>query len=99
MKDEVALAAEWRDLLTGLDAHQHLTGPPVVDVDGDESSVDVHVVGAHVLEGDPAARGWSAAPIDSPSAVARALAHRRRQADTPWQTGDSAVLERAASAE
>ena len=48
-----ALAAEWRDLLTGLDAHQHLTGPPVVDVDGEKASADVHVVGTHILEGDP----------------------------------------------
>jgi hypothetical protein len=48
-----ALVAERREMLTGLDSHQHLTGPAVVDLEGEEASADVHVVGTHVLEGHP----------------------------------------------
>ena len=95
-----ALAAEWRDLLTGLDAHQHLTGPPVVGVDGDEASADVHVVGTHVLEGDPGSP-WVVG--GTYRFALRRRAERWRIAaiklDTRWQTGDSAILERAAGAE
>jgi SnoaL-like domain len=94
------LVGEWRDLLTGLDSHQHLTGPAVVDLNGEEASADVHVVGTHVLEGHPG----------SPWVVGgtyrfglRRLDERWRIAaiklDTRWQTGDAAILERAASAE
>jgi SnoaL-like domain len=95
-----ALVGEWRDLLTGLDSHQHLTGPAVVDLNGEEASADVHVVGTHVLEGHPG----------SPWVVGgtyrfglRRLDERWRIAaiklDTRWQTGDAAILKRAASAE
>jgi SnoaL-like domain len=95
-----ALVGEWRELLTGLDAHQHLTGPAVVDLDGEEASADVHVVGTHVLEGDPG----------SPWVVGGTYRFglRRREErwriaaiklDTRWQTGDAAILQRAAGAE
>jgi SnoaL-like domain len=95
-----ALVAEWRALLTGLDSHQHLTGPAVVDLNGDEASADVHVVGTHVLEGHPG----------SPWVVGGTYRFglRRREErwriaaiklDTRWQTGDAAILERAARAE
>jgi hypothetical protein len=95
-----ALVGEWRELLTGLDSHQHLTGPAVVDLRGEEASADVHVVGTHVLEGDPG----------SPWVVGGTYRFglRRREErwriaaitlDTRWQTGDAAILERAASAE
>jgi hypothetical protein len=95
-----ALVAEWRGLLTALDSHQHLTGPAVVEIDGEEASGDVHVVATHVLEGDP----------DSPWVVGGTyrFALRRREEgwriaaiklDTRWQTGNAAILERAASAE
>ncbi|HEY8466642.1 MAG TPA: nuclear transport factor 2 family protein [Solirubrobacterales bacterium] len=91
------LVSEWRGLLSGLDAHQHLLGPAVVDVDGDEAAASVHVVGTHVLEGHPG----------SPWVVGGTyrLALRRRdgewriasiQLDTKWQSGDAAVLEDAA---
>ncbi len=95
-----ALAAEWRDLLTGLDAHQHLTGPPVVDVDGEKASADVHVVGTHVLEGDPGS------PWVVGGTYRFALRRRERRwriaaikLDTRWQRGNSAILERAHRAE
>ena len=54
--DEIAgpdLVAEWRAVLAGLDAHQHLLGLPVVDLDGAEARAAVHVIGTHVLDGDP----------------------------------------------
>jgi hypothetical protein len=38
--DEIAgpaLAAEWRGVLAGLDAHQHLLGPPVVEIHDGEA--------------------------------------------------------------
>jgi SnoaL-like domain len=90
-----ALVAEWRESLTGLDSHQHLTGPAVVDRDGEEASADVHVVGTHVLERHPG----------SPWVVGgtyrfglRLREERWRIAaiklDTRWQTGDAAILER-----
>jgi hypothetical protein len=95
-----ALVAEWRAMLTALDSHQHLTGSAVVDLDGDEASADVHVVGTHVLDGDPG----------SPWVVGGTyrFKFRRREErwriaairlDTRWQTGDAALLERAATAE
>jgi hypothetical protein len=91
-----ALVAEWRALLTGLDSHQHLAGPAVVDLNGEEASADVHVVGTHVLEGHPG----------SPWVVGGTYRFglRRREErwriaaiklDTRWQTGDAAILERA----
>ena len=85
-------------MLTGLDSHQHdLTGPAVIDLNGEEASVAVHVVGTHVLEGDPG----------SPWVVGGTyrLALRRRDGlwriaaiklDARWQNGDVAILERAA---
>ena len=95
-----ALVAEWRALLTGLDSHQHLTGPAVVDLNGEVASADVHVVGTHVLEGHPG----------SPWVVGGTYRFglRRREErwriaaiklDTRWQTGDAAILDRAARAE
>jgi SnoaL-like domain len=95
-----ALVAEWREFVAGLDSHQHLTAPAVVDVNGEEASAGVHVVATHVLEGDPG----------SPWVVGGTyrFALRRREErwritaitlDTRWQTGDAAILERAASAE
>jgi SnoaL-like domain len=94
-----ALVSEWRALLTALDSHQHLTGPVVVDLSGDDASADVHVVGTHVLDGDPG----------SPWVVGGTyrFALRRRderwriaaiKLDKRWQTGDAAILERAAGA-
>jgi hypothetical protein len=94
------LVAEWRESLTGLDSHQHLTGPVVVDLNGKEASADVHVLATHVLAGDPG----------SPWVVGGTyrLAFRHREGrwridaiklDARWQTGDAAILERAASAE
>jgi SnoaL-like domain len=96
-----ALVAEWQEFVTGLDSHQHLTGPVVVELSGDEeASGDVHVIATHVLEGDPR----------SPWVVGGTYRFglRRREErwriaaitlDTRWQTGDAAILERAASAE
>jgi hypothetical protein len=95
-----ALVAEWREFVAGLDSHQHLTGPVVVEVDGEEASGDVHVIATHVLEGDPG----------SPWVVGGTyrFALRRREErwriaaiklDTRWQTGDAAILQRAAGAE
>jgi hypothetical protein len=91
-----ALVAEWRELLTGLDAHQHLTGPVVVDLGGEEASADVHVVGTHVREGDPGSP-WIV------GGTYRFTLRRREERwriaaiklDTRWQTGDAAILERA----
>jgi SnoaL-like domain len=95
-----ALVAEWREVLTGLDSHQHLTGPAVVDLNGEEASADVHVVATHVLEGD---RGSPWVVGGTYRFGLRRRAERWRiaeiQLDTRWQTGDSAILERAASAE
>jgi hypothetical protein len=99
--DDIAgpdLVAQWRAALTGLDAHQHILGLPVVDGGGHEARAAVHVVATHVLEGDPA----------SPWVVGgtyRFVLHHARDrwriaavtVDTRWQTGDRAVLERAAA--
>jgi hypothetical protein len=96
-----ALVAEWQEFVTGLDSHQHLTGPVVVELNGEEeASGDVHVIATHVLDGDPG----------SPWVVGGTyrFALRRRggrwriaaiKLDTRWQTGDAAILERAAGAE
>jgi hypothetical protein len=95
-----ALVAEWRGFVAGLDSHQHLTGPAVVDLNNEEASADVHVVATHVLEGDPG----------SPWVVGGTYRFglRRREGrwriaairlDTRWQTGDAAILERAARPE
>ncbi len=92
-----ALVAEWRDTLSGLDSHQHLLGPPVVEVDGHEARAAVQVVATHVAEGDPG----------SPWVVGGTYRLELRQdaggwrivsltLDTRWQTGDAALLERAA---
>jgi hypothetical protein len=93
-----ALAAEWKGVLMGLDAHQHLLGMPVVEVEDDEARAAVHVIGTHVLEGD----------LGSPWVVGgtyRFVLHRldghwrivALTLDTKWQTGDAAVLQRAGS--
>jgi SnoaL-like domain len=93
-----ALVAEWKSAISGLTAHQHLLGPPVVSVEGDEARAAAHVVGTHVLDGD----------LGSPWVVGgtyrfelRRVAGRWRIAavtlDTRWQTGDGAILERAAA--
>jgi hypothetical protein len=95
-----ALVSEWRELLTALDSHQHLTAPAVVDLNGEEASADVHVVGTHVLEGHPG----------SPWVVGGTYRFglRRREErwridaiklDTRWQTGDADILKLAAGAE
>jgi hypothetical protein len=100
--DEISgrvLAAEWKGVLTGLDAHQHLLGPPVVDVENDEARAAVHVVGTHVLDGDPGSP-WVVG--GTYRVVLRRLDGRWRitalTLDTRWQTGDAAVLQRAAPA-
>jgi SnoaL-like domain len=99
--DEISgpeLTAEWNRAISGLDAHQHVLGLPVVEVEDDEARAAAHVVATHVLDGDPA----------SPWVVGgtyrfelRRLDGRWRIAavtlDTRWQTGDSAVLQRSAS--
>jgi hypothetical protein len=99
--DEIAgpaLVAEWKGVLSGLDAHQHLLGPAVVEIEGDRARAAAHVVGTHVLDGDPG----------SPWVVGgtyrfglRRLAGSWRivelTLDTRWQTGDGALLQRAAS--
>ena len=97
--DEIAgpaLVAEWRGVLTGLDAHQHLLGPPAVTVDCDEARAAAHVVGTHVLDGDPGSP-WVVG--GTYRLVLRRLEGRWRivalTLDTRCETGDSAVLERA----
>jgi SnoaL-like domain len=91
-----ALAAEWRGVLAGLDGHQHLLGPVVVDLDGDDARAAAHVVGTHVLEGDPGSP-WVVG--GTYRFVLRRLDGRWRivaiTLDTRWQTGDAAVLQRA----
>jgi SnoaL-like domain len=93
-----ALVAEWRELLTALDSHQHLTGPAVVDLNGEEASADVHVVGTHVLH------GHAGSPWVVGGTYRFGLHHREERwriaaikLDTRWQTGDAAILERGAS--
>lgn len=99
--DEIAgadLAAEWRDVLSGLGSHQHLLGPAVVAVDGAEARASAHVVATHVLDGD-AGSPWVVG--GTYRFVLRRDGERWRitelTLDTRWQTGDSGLLERAAS--
>jgi SnoaL-like domain len=91
-----ALAAEWRGVLVGLDGHQHLLGPAVVDVEDDEARADVHVIATHVLDGDPGSP-WVVG--GTYRFALRRLDGRWRIAaitlDTRWQTGDAGVLQRA----
>ena len=93
-----ALVAEWKGVLLGLDAHQHLLGTPAVDVEDDRAQAAVHVVGTHVLAGD---RGSPWVVGGTYRFTLRRLDGRWRIAavtlDTRWQTGDSALLQRAAS--
>jgi SnoaL-like domain len=90
-----ALVREWREVLSGLDSHQHLTGPAVVHVDGEEASADVHVVGTHVLESYPGS------PWVVGGTYRFALQRRTRwrisaiKLDTRWQRGDAGILQRA----
>jgi hypothetical protein len=95
-----ALVGEWREFVTGLDSHQHLTGPAVVDLNGEEASAEVHVVATHVLEGDPGSP-WVVG--GTYRFALRRRADRWRIAaiklETRWQTGDAAILDRAAGAE
>jgi hypothetical protein len=93
-----ALAAEWKGVLTGLDSHQHLLGVPLIEVEDDEGRAAVHVVGTHVLDGDPGSPWVVGATYRF---VLRQLDGRWRivalTLDTRWQTGDGAVLQRAAA--
>jgi SnoaL-like domain len=93
-----ALAAEWKGVLTGLDSHQHLLGVPLIEVEDDEGRAAVHVVGTHVLDGDPGSP-WVVG--GTYRFVLRQLDGRWRivavTLDTRWQTGDGAVLQRAAA--
>jgi hypothetical protein len=99
--DEIAvpaLVAEWQGVLGGLDAHQHLLGPPVVEVDGDRARAAVHVVATHVLDGDPGSPwvlgGTYRIELDRVDGGWRIVA---LTLDTRWQTGDGALLQRAAA--
>jgi hypothetical protein len=72
----------------------------VVDLNGDEASADVHVVATHVLDSDPGS------PWVVGGTYRFALRHREERwriaaikLDARWQTGDAAILERAASDE
>jgi SnoaL-like domain len=103
--DEIAgpdLVAEWREVLSGLDTHQHVLGLPVIDVpddDGREAArAAVHVVATHTLNGDPG----------SPWIVGGTYRFRLRRVgdrwrisaitlDTRWETGERALLDRAAA--
>jgi SnoaL-like domain len=99
--DEIAgtdLAAEWAGALAGLDGHQHLLGLPVIESAGDAARAAAHVIGTHVLEGDPG----------SPWTVGGTYRFELRREDgrwriagltldTRWQTGDGALLQRAAA--
>ena len=78
--------------------HQHLLGPPVVEIEGDGARAAAHVIGTHVLDGDPG----------SPWVVGGTYRFGLRQLtgrwrivaltlDTRWQTGDGALLQRAAA--
>lgn len=90
-----ALAGEWKGVLSGLDAHQHLLGLPVVEVSGDAARASVHVVATHVLEGDPgspwAVGGTYRFALSRPDGRWRIAAITL---DTRWQTGDAAILTR-----
>ncbi len=100
--DDIAgpdLVAEWRAALSGLDAHQHLLGLPVIDVDADDRAhASVHVVGTHILDDD----------LGSPWVVGGTYRIELRRVadgwritaltlDTRWQTGDGDLLARAAA--
>jgi hypothetical protein len=99
--DEIAgaaLAAEWAGALEGLDGHQHLLGLPVIEAGADAALAVAHVIGTHVLDGDPG----------SPWTVGGTYRFALRRAeggwriagltlDTRWQTGDGALLRRAAA--
>jgi hypothetical protein len=93
-----ALAAEWKSVLTGLDSHQHLLGVPLVEVEDEEGRAAVHVVGTHVLDGDPGSP-WVVG--GTYRFVLRRLDGRWRiialTLDTRWQTGDDGILQRAAA--
>jgi SnoaL-like domain len=100
--DEIAgpdLVAEWEGALRGLDAHQHLLGPPAVQMDSssDTARAATHVVGTHVLEGDSGSP-WVVG--GTYRFVLRSAGDRWRiiglTLDTRWQTGDGALLQRAA---
>jgi SnoaL-like domain len=43
------LIAQWRTLLPGFDATQHLLGAPLVSIDADQARVDAHVRAHHWL--------------------------------------------------
>jgi hypothetical protein len=92
------LAAEWKSTISALDAHQHVLGPPVVEVEGDDARAAAHVVATHVLDGDPGSP-WVVG--GTYRTVLRRDGERWRivelKLDTRWQTGDSGVLERAVS--
>ena len=92
------LAAEWKSVLAGLDAHQHLLGLPVVELEGDEARAAAHVIGTHVLDGDPGSP-WVVGGTYRFALDRRAGAWRitALTLDTRWQTGDGALLRRAAS--
>ena len=89
------LVARWRELLAGLDSHQHLLGPAVIDVDGDEATAQMHVTGTHVLDGD----SWV---VGGTYRIALRRSDRWRivaiTLDTRWQTGDAGILERSRAA-
>jgi hypothetical protein len=67
--DDIAgpdLVAEWRGALRGLDSHQHLLGPPVVDIDGDvRARAAVSSLARTSWPATRAAPGWSAVPTGS----------------------------------
>lgn len=92
------LATEWKSTISALDAHQHLLGPPVVEVGGDEARAAAHVMATHMLNGDPGSP-WVVG--GTYRFVLRRDGERWRivelKLDTRWQTGDSGVLARAAS--
>jgi hypothetical protein len=92
-----ALAAEWRAVLEGLTGHQHLLGPAVVDEEGDSARASLHVIGTHTLEGDPGSP-WTVG--GTYRFALRRDGERWRVAamtlDVRWQTGDAALLGRAA---
>jgi hypothetical protein len=94
------LVAEWEGVLRCLDGHQHLLGPPVIDVAGagDEAQAAAHVVGTHILQGGPGSH-WVVG--GTYRLVLRRVGDRWRivglTLDTRWQTGDPALLQRAAA--
>jgi hypothetical protein len=93
-----ALTAEWRGAISGLDAHQHVLAPPVVTVEGDRARAAANVIATHVLDGDPGSP-WVVGGTYR-FALRRDAGRWRIAAltlDTRWQTGDLAILERAAS--